>query len=152
MFGYDQAFIGGSMALPSFRRDFNILKAPPSIHPRRANITSIFQAGCFFGTIIGYFSSDRIGHRLLLMVTGLFFAVRVILLVVADGKLSMMYAGRVLALLTVGAGTMCVPVYIAESAPAPIRGRLVGPFEVWLQFAGVIGFWVNYGVQQNLPS
>lgn len=152
MFGYDQAFIGGTMALPSFQREFGILKGTPQYTSAAANISSIFQAGCFFGTIIGYLCTERFGHRLLLMSTGVVFVVGAILQVVADGKLSMMYAGRILTGLTVGASSMSVPVYIAESSPAPIRGRLVGLFEVWLQFAGVVGFWINYGVQQNLPS
>lgn len=63
-----------------------------------------------------------------------------------------MYAGRVLTGLSVGASSACVPVYIAESSPTPIRGRLVGIFEIWLQIAGAVGFWINYGVKRNLPS
>lgn len=45
-----------------------------------------------------------------------------------------------------------IPVYIAECAPARIRGRLVGIFEIMLQIALVFGFWVNYGVNKNIPS
>lgn len=45
-----------------------------------------------------------------------------------------------------------IPVYIAECSPALIRGRLVGIFEIMLQIALVFGFWVNYGVDKNIPS
>jgi MFS family permease len=43
-----------------------------------------------------------------------------------------------------------IPIYISECAPALIRGRLVGIFEIMLQTALVFGFWVNYGVAQNI--
>lgn len=45
-----------------------------------------------------------------------------------------------------------VPQYISECAPPAIRGRLVGLFEVVLQFALVVGFWVNYGVNENISD
>lgn len=41
---------------------------------------------------------------------------------------------------------MIIPVYISESGPPAIRGRLIGLFEIFLQFSQIIGFWVNYGV------
>lgn len=45
-----------------------------------------------------------------------------------------------------------IPVYIAECSPTLVRGRLVGCFEIMLQVALVFGFWVNYGVDKNIPS
>lgn len=45
-----------------------------------------------------------------------------------------------------------IPIYISECSPALIRGRLVGMFEVMLQIALVFGFWVNYGVSQNISG
>jgi MFS family permease len=54
--------------------------------------------------------------------------------------------------LAVGDSSLIVPIYISECAPPAIRGRLVGLFEVVLQFAQVIGFWVNYGVNQNISN
>lgn len=47
---------------------------------------------------------------------------------------------------------MIVPVYISESCPPAIRGRLIGIFEIFLQFFQIIGFWVNYGVNIHIPG
>jgi hypothetical protein len=47
---------------------------------------------------------------------------------------------------------MIVPVYISESCPPAIRGRLIGIFEICLQFAQIFGFWVNYGVNKHVPK
>jgi MFS family permease len=45
---------------------------------------------------------------------------------------------------------MLVPLYIAEMAPPSIRGRLVGVYEIGVQLGTLIGFWINYGVHQNM--
>jgi hypothetical protein len=47
---------------------------------------------------------------------------------------------------------MIVPVYISESCPPAIRGRLIGIFEICLQFAQIFGFWVNYGVNKHVSK
>lgn len=47
---------------------------------------------------------------------------------------------------------MLVPLYIAEMSPPAIRGRLVGTYEIGVQAGTCIGFWINYGVAQNMPD
>ena len=47
---------------------------------------------------------------------------------------------------------MIIPVYISESSPPAIRGRLIGIFEILLQFSQIPGFWVNYGVNKNISG
>lgn len=68
------------------------------------------------------------------------------------GNLGLLYAGRALTGFGVGCSAMILPVYVSECSPALIRGRLVGVFEIMLQVALVFGFWVNYGVNLNIPS
>lgn len=60
--------------------------------------------------------------------------------------IGLIYAGRAVTGLGVGASSLLVPVYISECSPPAIRGRLIGIFEVLLQGFQVIGFWVNYAV------
>jgi hypothetical protein len=45
-----------------------------------------------------------------------------------------------------------VPVYIAETSPPSIRGRLVGIFEILSQGGGMCGFWINYAVNQTISK
>jgi sugar porter (SP) family MFS transporter len=41
----------------------------------------------------------------------------------------------------------------SEIAPPAIRGRLVGLYELSWQIGGLVGFWINYGVNQTMkPS
>jgi MFS family permease len=70
----------------------------------------------------------------------------------ANGNLNMIYAGRAVAGLGIGASSLTVPVYIAETAPPSIRGRLVGIFEIASQGGGMLGFWINYGTDQHISS
>jgi MFS family permease len=68
------------------------------------------------------------------------------------GKIGLMYAGRAFTGLGVGSSSLVVPQYIAECSPPPIRGGLVGLFEICLQLGTVVGFWINYGVNENISS
>lgn len=45
---------------------------------------------------------------------------------------------------------MLVPLYIAEMSPPSIRGRLVGIYEIGVQAGTCVGFWISYGVAQNV--
>lgn len=40
--------------------------------------------------------------------------------------------------------------YISEFAPPAIRGRLVGIYELGWQTGGLVGFWISYGVSENM--
>lgn len=54
--------------------------------------------------------------------------------------------------LAVGSSSMIIPVYISECGPPAIRGRLIGIFEIALQFSQIVGFWVNYGVNIHISG
>lgn len=70
-----------------------------------------------------------------------------------DRGLGLIYAGRVLAGIGVGAASMITPIYISEIAPPAIRGRIVGIYELGWQIGGLVGFWINYGLSETMaPS
>lgn len=61
-------------------------------------------------------------------------------------------AGRVLTGLGCGAITASVPSYIAELSIPSIRGILTGFFECAYQIGSVIGFWINFGISENMSD
>lgn len=148
MYGYDSAFIGGTLSLPSFQDSFGLTTATTT--ELSSNIVSTFTAGAFFGAIFGFFLAENFGRKRVIMLFGIIFIVGVILQLI--GHLGLLYAGRALTGLTIGATSMIIPIYISECSPALIRGRLVGMFEIMLQIALVFGFWINYGVQKNISG
>lgn len=55
MIGYDSAFIGGTLALPSFTKEFKFASLPQKqVDLLKANIVSCYQAGAFFGAFFAY--------------------------------------------------------------------------------------------------
>lgn len=97
MFGYDSAFIGGTMSLPSFQSKFGLEDTSGDVLASlKANIVSTFQAGCFFGAILCYPMTEKFGRRFTLMPCGLLFCVGAILQLVSDGMLGLVYGGRAL--------------------------------------------------------
>lgn len=149
MYGYDSAFIGGTINLPSFQRRFGLDTADANEKAAlQSNIVSTFQAGAFFGCAGGFFIAERFGRKALLYAAAAVFIVGAGIQMV--GQLGALYAGRALTGLGVGSSAMVLPIYVSECSPPLIRGRLVGVFEVMLQLALVFGFWVNYGVNENV--
>jgi hypothetical protein len=50
MIGYDSAFIGGTLALASFKDEFHFEDlSTAEVNLKTANIVSCYQAGAFFG-------------------------------------------------------------------------------------------------------
>ncbi|KAH8657985.1 general substrate transporter [Xylariales sp. PMI_506] len=156
MIGYDSAFIGTTIALSSFTKEFNFASYSASeLALTQANIVSVYQAGAFFGSLFAYASSYFIGRRKSLVLWCLVFIVGAGMMLGANGErgLGLIIGGRVLAGVGVGGCSNMVPIYIAELAPPAIRGRLVGIYELGWQIGGLVGFWINYGVNQTMaPS
>ncbi|KAL1589427.1 hypothetical protein WHR41_01732 [Cladosporium halotolerans] len=149
--GYDTAVIGGTMALDSFRRDFGLDQVASTTRDTiQGNIVSTFQAGCFFGALCTFPIAEKWGRRWTIILSALVFLVGGTLMTAASGNLNLIYAGRAIAGLGIGASSLTVPVYIAETAPPSIRGRLVGIFEIASQGGGMLGFWINYGTNQHV--
>ncbi|KAL1963040.1 hypothetical protein VTN77DRAFT_8788 [Rasamsonia byssochlamydoides] len=156
MIGYDSAFIGTTLALPSFQDEFHFeQKTDAEKNLLSANIVSLYQAGAFFGAFLAYPIGHFWGRRIGLIVAALVFTLGSGLMLGATGErgLGLIYAGRVLAGLGVGAGSNFTPIYISELAPPAVRGRLVGVYELGWQIGGLVGFWINYGVSTTIaPS
>lgn len=151
--GYDTAVIGGTMALTSFRRDFGLdVVSSTKRDTIQGNIVSTFQAGCFFGALLTFPIAEKFGRRKTVMLAALVFLLGGTLMTAARGDLNLIYGGRAIAGLGIGASSLTVPVYISETAPPSIRGRLVGIFEIASQGGGMLGFWINYATDQTISS
>ncbi|GAW16293.1 hypothetical protein ANO14919_057160 [Xylariales sp. No.14919] len=151
MYGYDSAFIGGTLTLPSFKTQFGLDGADSNAAAAlSSNIVSTYQAGAFFGCAFGFILAEKFGRKRSMIAATLIFIVGAVLQII--GRLDLLYAGRALAGWGIGVNTLVLPIYVSECSPPLIRGRLVGVFEVMLQAALVIGFWINYGVNENIPG
>lgn len=145
MIGYDSAFIGTTISLQSFKDEFDWASmSDASQNLVSANIVSLYQAGAFFGAFFAYPIGHFWGRKWGLVSAGLIFTLGAGLMLGANGDrgLGLLYGGRVLAGLGVGAGSNITPIYISELSPPAIRGRLVGVYELGWQIGGLVGFWI----------
>ncbi|KAH8807517.1 general substrate transporter [Xylogone sp. PMI_703] len=155
MIGYDSAFIGGSIALGSFKSEFDWPKDKSKSDLLSANIVSLYQAGAFFGSFFAYGAGHFLGRKVGLQIFAMIFILGAGMMLGANGSrgLGLIYGGRVLAGFGIGGASNLTPIYISELAPPAIRGGLVGLYELGWQLGGLVGFWINYGVSTNLkPS
>ena len=152
MIGYDSAFIGTTIALPSFKTEFNFGELSKSkVNLLSANIVSCYQAGAFFGAFFAYPAGHYLGRRWGLCIFSAVFILGAGLMLGANGErgLGLIYGGRVLAGIGVGAASNLSPIYVSEIAPPAIRGRLVGLYELSWQAGGLVGFWINVSTWQH---
>ncbi|KAK7961808.1 uncharacterized protein PG986_002633 [Apiospora aurea] len=154
--GYDSAFIGGTLALPSFKNEFNFASMDKDSKALlQANIVSLYQAGAFFGSLFAYVTCHFLGRRKSLFVFSAVFVLGAGLMLGASAArgLGLILGGRVLAGFGVGGMSNIVPIYCSELAPPAVRGRIVGIYELGWQLGGLVGFWINYGVNTTMqPS
>lgn len=68
----------------------------------------------------------------------------------AKGNLGIIYAGRFIAGLGVGQTTVVGPVYLAEIAPASIRGLCTCIFTGFVYLGIVLAYFANYGCSVNI--
>ena len=110
MIGYDSAFIGTTLALPSFVKEFGFKAMEPHhLATIKANIVSVYQAGAFFGSLFAYASAFFLGRKKSLWVFATVFMLGAgIMLASKNGDLAPIIAGRVLAGIGVGGASMIV--------------------------------------------
>ena len=87
--------------------------------------------------------SDRIGRRPVLKIASVLFAISAVASALAPDFLSLVLA-RMLGGLGVGAALIIAPMYIAEIAPAEIRGRLVSFNQLNIVIGISAAFFSNY--------
>lgn len=130
LFGYDWVVIGG--AKPFFEKFFNLTS-----EAQIGWANSCALLGCLIGSIISGTLSDKFGRKKLLLVSAFLFAVSSILTGWA-GSFNTFVAWRILGGVAIGMASNLSPMYIAEVAPAHMRGRLVAINQLTIVF-GILG-------------
>ena len=117
LFGYDWVVIGG--AKPFFEKYFNLTS--------EAQVgwgNSCALIGCLFGSLLSGALSDRFGRKRLMLTSAFLFAVSSVLTGWA-GTFFLFAVWRIVGGVAIGMASNLSPMYIAEIAPAHLRGRLV---------------------------
>ncbi len=98
--------------------------------------------GTVLGALVGSWPTDHWGRRRTLMGIGVLYFVSAVWSGLATDAISFMIA-RFIGGLGVGVSTVAAPLFIAEIAPARLRGRLAGMFQFNIVFGILIAFVSN---------
>ncbi|WP_319517969.1 sugar porter family MFS transporter [uncultured Martelella sp.] len=131
LFGFDQGVISG--ALPFIKQDFTITPFMEGV------ITSAVPLGAVGGTIVAMVTTDRYGRKPMLILGAVIFLVGSLISALAFNQYILTLA-RLLIGVGIGASAMTAPMFLAEVAPARIRGTIVSAFQLMI----TIGIMVSY--------
>ncbi|KAK4789399.1 hypothetical protein SAY86_020718 [Trapa natans] len=104
-------------------------------------ITSGSLYGALIGSVLAFNIADFLGRRRELMLAALLYFVGAIITALAP-DLAIMIIGRFVFGIGIGLAMHAAPMYIAETSPSPIRGRLISLKEFFI----VLGMVAGYGI------
>ncbi len=135
LFGYDTGVINGSLKFVQLKFELNA--AMKGFAASSALIACIFGAA-FAGTL-----SDHLGRKKVLILSAALFLISAVGTALPK-NLTQFIIFRIIGGLGVGAASMTSPMYIAEIAPARIRGRMVSLNQFAIIFGMLVVYFVNY--------
>ncbi|MBC8004117.1 MAG: sugar porter family MFS transporter [Verrucomicrobia bacterium] len=145
LFGYDWVVIGG--AKPFYERFFDITSSPYL----QGWAMSSALLGCLFGALISGYFSDRYGRKLPLIAAAALFTIAAI----GTGAVTQFtpfIIYRLIGGIGIGLASAISPMYIAEIAPAGIRGRLVSINQLTIVIGILAAQIVNYLIAEEIPT
>lgn len=95
---------------------------------------------------------DRIGRVWATRVLCILWSIGIAIFMANKGHLGAVYAGRLIAGLGIGQTTVVAPVYIAEIAPASVRGACTCFFTGAVYVGVIIAYVANYGTSRSMPN
>jgi sugar porter (SP) family MFS transporter len=144
LFGYDWVVIGG--AKPFFEPFYHLTR-----ETLRGWANSCALLGCLAGAVLSGGLSDKFGRKRLLIAAALIFTGSSILTGWAPSFGSFV-AFRILGGVAIGMASNLTPMYIAEVAPAHIRGRLVATNQLTIVIGILAAQIVNWLIARPVPD
>ncbi|QBD76942.1 MFS transporter [Ktedonosporobacter rubrisoli] len=137
IYGYDLGNISGAL-----------LFIPAQLHLgtfQVESVTTVVVVGEIVGALLGGPLANAIGRKLVMVIVAFSYAVFAILSALAMSLL-WLDVTRFLLGITIGLSIVVTPIFVAESVPARVRGRLV----VMYQLATVAGIMIAYFIDYAL--
>jgi SP family sugar porter-like MFS transporter len=144
LFGYDWVVIGG--AKPFYEKYFHLTDAS-----QQGWAMSCALIGCLLGALASAALSDKFGRKRLLVVAALLFAVSSIGTGAAR-DFSSFVAWRIAGGVAIGLASSLAPMYIAELAPAHLRGKLVSLNQLTIVIGILLAQTVNWLIAEPVAS
>jgi len=144
LFGWDWVVIGG--AKPFFQRYF-----PLTTETQIGWANSCALIGCLVGALVTGALSDKFGRKRLLILSAFLFAITSLGNALA-GNFSIFIFWRMLGGVAIGLASNLSPMYIAEIAPAQMRGKLVSINQLTIVVGILLAQVINWSLVRHLPA
>ncbi len=144
LFGWDWVVIGG--AKPFFQRYFDLTS-----EAQIGWANSCALIGCLFGSLAAGALSDKFGRKRLLILAAIIFGVTSLGNALAH-NFTVFIAWRMLGGVAIGLASGLSPMYIAEVAPAQMRGKLVSINQLTIVIGILLAQFINWYLVRNLPA
>ncbi|KAG6020748.1 hypothetical protein E4U41_002739, partial [Claviceps citrina] len=153
--GIDEGLISGAFNSDSFRASIGY--ASYSVVEKadvKANVSAMVQVGSIAGALLAFLVCDRIGRIMATRFLCVLWMVGIAIFMIGGvkGSLGAIYAGRFIAGLGVGQTPVVGPIYIAEVAPASVRGLCTCCFTGAVYIGIVLAYFTNYGARVHIPG
>lgn len=116
---------------------------------RSGLIVSLLSIGTLIGALIAAPIADWIGRKFSVIVWCVIFSVGMIVQISATDKWYQVMMGRMVAGFGVGALSLLVPMYQAETAPRHIRGALISTYQLMITFGIFLAAVFNYAAERH---
>ncbi|GAB7356831.1 hypothetical protein MBLNU459_g7707t1 [Dothideomycetes sp. NU459] len=155
-FGYDTGQISGFLEMPNFLHRFGQYKSSTDKYyfsnVRSGLIVGLLSIGTLMGALVAAPIADRIGRRFSISCWCLILAVGFIVQITARTEWYQVMMGRWVAGLGVGALSLLVPMYQAETAPRHIRGALISTYQLFITLGIFLAACINFGTYEHQRS
>jgi sugar porter (SP) family MFS transporter len=149
--GVDEGLISGAFNSEHFQKTINYSSYSTVDQANiKANVSAMVQIGSVGGALIAFLVCDRIGRIWATRQLCILWMVGIAIFMGSNGNLGAIYAGRFIAGLGVGQTPVVGPVYLAEIAPASIRGLCTCAFTGFVYLGIVLAYFTNYGCEINM--
>ncbi|PWN46655.1 MFS general substrate transporter [Violaceomyces palustris] len=140
--GSDEGIISGVSSSKSWLQRFQVQDGSSA----QSNVVSMVQLGSIPGSLLAFLVVDQLGRLRTSQICCLLWLVGNTVWITSPGSVGQVLAGRFVSGLGIGGFPVVCPTFLAEIAPATVRGAAVGAFSSSVYIAILIGYSVNYGV------
>ncbi|KAJ5091494.1 hypothetical protein NUU61_006364, partial [Penicillium alfredii] len=151
LFGYDTGQISGFLGMKNFLQRYGQPGPDGSFHfsnVRSGLIVALLSIGTLIGALIAAPIADRVGRKWSISGWCVIVCAGVTVQISSPvGKWYQVALGRWVAGLGVGAVSLLVPMYQAESGPRHIRGSLISTYQLFITLGIFVANCINFGTE-----
>ncbi|CAI7614126.1 unnamed protein product [Penicillium glandicola] len=156
LFGYDTGQISGFLEMENFLQRYGEVQSDGTYHftnVRSGLIVALLSIGTLMGALVAAPIADRLGRKWCISGWALMVCIGITIQISSPfGKWYQVAMGRWVAGLGVGAISLLVPMYQAESGPRHIRGSLISTYQLFITLGIFIANCINFGTETRTDT